>query len=197
MVGTASRISRTVFIAVSVWLLIALAAGYLRLLEPAPRVAIQGILVALTAGVLLAFWKIRSFHDWLMALSLRALILFHAVRFIGLYFLVLYRRGELPFAFAVPGGYGDIAVAITALLVAGCLLNNPASRRIILTWNLLGLIDILLVVVTAARLGLAKPDSMLALTRLPLSLLPTFIVPLIITSHLIIFYRLRRSPHPA
>jgi hypothetical protein len=194
MVGTAPGISRAVFIVAAAWFLIALTVGYLRLLEPAPRIVNQVILVALTAGLMLAFWRVRPFHNWVSSLPLHALILFHLVRFVGIYFLVLYRRGELPFAFAVPGGCGDIAVAITALLVAGLLMNNPASRRIILLWNLLGLVDILFVVITAARLGLANPDSMLALTRLPLSLLPTFIVPLIISSHILIFYRLTRRP---
>jgi hypothetical protein len=48
------------------------------------------------------------------------------------------------------------------------------------------------VVVTAARLGLADPASMAALLRLPLSLLPTFLVPLIIASHVILGLRLWR-----
>ncbi len=59
-------------------------------------------------------------------------------------------------------------------------------RRFYLVWNALGLADILFVVVTAARLGIVAPDSMKALLVLPLSLLPTFLVPLIITSHLLL-----------
>jgi hypothetical protein len=56
----------------------------------------------------------------------------------------------------------------------------------------LGLIDILIVVTTATRLALRDPDSMVALLQLPLSLLPTFLVPLIIFTHLIIAIRLFR-----
>ena len=52
------------------------------------------------------------------------------------------------------------------------------------------LADILFVVVTAARLGVADPESMAALLRLPLSLLPTFLVPLIIASHVVLGVRL-------
>jgi hypothetical protein len=37
------------------------------------------------------------------------------------------------------------------------------------------------------------PASMQALLVLPLSLLPTFLVPLIIASHVLIFARLRRT----
>jgi len=36
---------------------------------------------------------------------------------------------------------------------------------------------------------------MAALLRLPLSLLPTFLVPLVIASHVLMFARLARCPH--
>ena len=64
-------------------------------------------------------------------------------------------------------------------------------------WNFVGLIDIGMVVLAAARLGLTEPASMRALTHLPLSLLPTWLVPLIIATHLLIFVRLRREMKPA
>ena len=60
---------------------------------------------------------------------------------------------------------------------------------------MLGLADILFVVVTAARLATTDPASMVALLRLPLSLLPTFLVPLIIACHVFLGLRLaRRKP---
>ena len=59
-----------------------------------------------------------------------------------------------------------------------------------LVWNIAGFADILFVVSTAARLGLAEPQSMKALTEFPLALLPTFLVPIIIATHLLIFFRL-------
>src|SRR5256885_15852628 len=46
-------------------------------------------------------------------------------RSVGVYFLVLYGRGELPFDFAVPGGWGDIAVATLAL---GLIVGWRATR---------------------------------------------------------------------
>jgi hypothetical protein len=52
------------------------------------------------------------------------------------------------------------------------------------------LIDILFVVATASRLARADPDSMNALLRLPLSLLPTFLVPLLIADHVVMFWRM-------
>src|SRR3954464_6449456 len=127
-----------------------------------------------------------------MALPLPALLLPHASRFVGMYFLVLHARGELPFAFAVPGGWGDIASAAGAFALA-CVPPQKAWRaRAYLAWNVFGLVDILFVIATAARLALTDPNSMRALLHLPLSLLPTFSVPLIVASHLILFIRLRR-----
>jgi hypothetical protein len=130
---------------------------------------------------------------WLAGLGWRPIVAFHTTRFVGLYFFVLYRRGELPFALAVPGGSGDI---VTALLALGLLMANRRVDRhpgLLAAWNVLGLIDILLVVSTASRLGLAQPGSMAALRRLPLSLLPTFLVPLIIASYLWLFGKLPRG----
>ena len=183
-------------IALWLWLIAALAVGRLELLARLPGPAIQGLIVLLTAALLLGYRRVTVFHTWIDALDLRALVLLHATRFVGIYFLLLYRRGELPYAFAVPGGWGDILVATLALLV--CLLPlAPATRlRAFTVWNVIGLVDILLVVVAAARLGLEGMDQMRALTYLPLSLLPTFLVPLIIATHVMIYLRLRRAPHP-
>jgi hypothetical protein len=56
-------------------------------------------------------------------------------------------------------------------------------------WNTLGLVDIIFVVTTATRLALRDPDSMVALLQLPLSLLPTFLVPVIMFTHIVIAIR--------
>ena len=176
------------------WLLAALLAGRLLWLQHLPPPAVQGILFALTALVLLAWRRVPAVRAWIDALDLRRLVLLHTVRFVGFYFLFLYHRGELPYDFAVPGGLGDIVVAALALAVALVPCSDARRRHAIAIWNVVGLVDILLVVFTAGRLGLAQPASLRALTHLPLSLLPTFVVPLIIASHVVIFVRLRRAP---
>lgn len=175
------------------WLIVALLAGRLLWLQQIPMPAVQGILVGLTALALLAYRSLPAVRARIDALDLRVLVLLHTVRFVGFYFLLLYDRGELPYAFAVPGGLGDIAVALLALVAALAPWTEPMRRHVISIWNVVGLLDILMVVFTAARLGLADPRSMHALTHLPLSLLPTFIVPLIIATHVVIFLRLRRE----
>jgi hypothetical protein len=55
-----------------------------------------------------------------------------------------------------------------------------------------GLLDILGVVLTAARLAFRDPASMGALLELPLSLLLTFVVPIIVATHVWMLGRLIR-----
>jgi hypothetical protein len=177
-----------------VWLVAAVtlaASGRLATLRPpAPQLVLAGLtLLLIVAGLALP-----GFRTWLRAINLRRLVAFHLTRFAGIYFLVLYAQGRLPWAFAVPGGWGDIAIAASAFLLVLLVPNLPSHRGLVLGWNLLGLADILFVVATAARLALADPASMQALLVLPLSLLPTFLVPLIIASHILILVRLFRPP---
>src|SRR5207253_2201144 len=78
-------------------------------------------------------------------------------------------------------GVGDITVAVLALvLVVAVRPAGPWGRRLYSGWNVLGTVDILGVVGTAAAQGMTDPGSMSALLRLPLSLLATFLLPLII-----------------
>jgi len=175
------------------WLTAALLAGRLLLLQRVPMPAVQGILFGLTALLVLAYRASALWRTWADAIPLRGLVLLHVTRFVGFYFIWLYRRDELPYAFAIPGGLGDIAVATLALVVALAPFAPATRLRAITIWNVVGTIDIALVVMTAARLGLAAPSSMRALTYLPLSLLPTLLVPLIIATHLLIFARVRRE----
>lgn len=182
--------SRAVPALLLIWFLAALgfaASGRLAQLQPPVP---QLIVVGLTLGLIVAGATWPAFRLWLAGLNLRQIVALHLTRFVGIYFLVLYRRGELPFAFAVPGGWGDIIVATLALGIVLLVPDLLARRGLVMAWNLLGLADILFVVATAVRLAMADPASMQALLRLPLAVVPTFLVPLIIASHVLLFRRL-------
>jgi hypothetical protein len=175
------------------WLALAASVGaagvMARLRPPAPQL----VLVGLTVALVVAHRVSPGVRAWTDGLDLRAVPAFHLTRFVGFYFLALYARGELPGAFAMPAGIGDIIVAVGALLLL-LAVGRPhtrTARRLYRVWNAVGLVDILFVVFRAARLALEEPASMTALLRLPLSLLLTFIVPVIIASHLLLFRRLR------
>lgn len=175
-----------------IWFVIALALGASGTVRSWRPPQVVGVLFGLTAVLVFAFQRVASFRAWLMTIDVRLLVSLHLIRLVaGGLFLVLYGERQLPWAFAVPGGVGDMVVAVLALfLVAAVPPAGERARRAYLLWNVVGLIDILFVIFTAARLGLEDAASMQALLRLPLSVLPTFIVPLIIASHVVLFARL-------
>ena len=175
------------------WFFAAVFAGQRRLLQRPPAPAAQLILFGLTAVLLFAYFRLKPLRDWIDRIDLRSIVLMHASRLVGIYFLLLYRDGALPYAFAVPGGIGDIVVAVSALLIVFLPLGYERRSRFITIWNVVGFTDIVLVIFTAVRLNLTAPWSVRALTQLPLCLLPTFLVPLIVATHVVIFVRVARA----
>ncbi len=140
-------------------------------------------------GALLACYLSAPLRHWARTVSLHALLAVHLVRFVGIYFLYLHGRGQLPFEFGVIG-VGDIVVAATSIAVAW--INRQPShsaRRILRIWNIAGLFDIALVVMIAGRYLHLAPEAIVPLRSLPLVLLPLYFVPLIIASHFLISIR--------
>ena len=176
----------TVKLVLLCWLICAIGLGASGILGRIPPPAVQGILIGLTIMTVVAYFMFTQVKGFVLTIFPRGILCFHLIRFVGFYFLYLYSQEKLPYDFAVPGGWGDIVVATMALaiFVLPALYRN---RRVLLGWNLLGFFDIMFVVATAARLNLTRPGELDALTELPLSLLPTFIVPLVISTHVFIF----------
>ena len=111
-----------------------------------PPQALFGISVAfefIVWGIVAAqyFWPLLRAQARVDAL--RALLILHSFRFIGLAFLVPgVVAAELPSAFAVPAAYGDLIAAVLALLALAAL---RSSFGIALAWvfNLWGSADLL------------------------------------------------------
>jgi hypothetical protein len=177
----------------AIWFVAAIVVGGSGLLRQLRPPAPQLILIGLTIALLVA-WRLGSgFREWVRAVNLRVFVALHLTRFIGFYFVLLCGRGELPCSFAVPAGWGDVVVATAAsILLIGWKVFRT-RRPILVAWNLLGFVDILFVVASAARHGMINPTAMSAMLQLPLSLLITFLVPLIIATHVFIFSRLSPS----
>jgi hypothetical protein len=184
------RSGKLAAIGLSVWFVIALVVGASGLLSHAKPPAPQILIAVLSLVSLGLIFGIPTLRQWSATVSLRLLVAVHLTRFVGFYFLYLAERNELAPAFAIPAGRGDIAVAAGALLLLFTRPESPVGRRFYQLWNVLGTLDILLVIINAAQVGLADPDSMQALLRIPLNLLPTFLVPVIIVSHVLLFHRL-------
>jgi hypothetical protein len=179
------------------WFAAAVAAGHWLVLQRLPPAAVPALVLALAAGLTSAALRVPSLRAWLETIDLRSLVLLHVSRLVGFYFLFLLQRDELPRAFALPGGLGEIVVGVMALPVVFAPLDDQGRQRAIRIWNVVGLIDILLVVFTITRLNLTLPWQLRPLTELPLSLYPTFLMPLLITTHVILLQRTSGDATPA
>ncbi len=106
----------------------------------------------------------------------------HAFRHIGMVFLVPGIAAQpLPDSFAIPAAFGDLISALLALLVL-IALRADWARALVLVWifNIVGTVDLLYALSHAD----AVPD--LGATWY----IPTFLVPLLLVTHFMIFVRL-------
>lgn len=184
--------SRRVLITLAIWLAAAVALGLSGLYRDVPAPVIGATNVILVALSLAAVFRIPALRAWAERVSLRGLVLYHTVRFVGVAFLMAYADGLIPGVFAIVAGWGDIAVAVSAIAVAVWAVPVTTAGRwwVVMAWNVFGLLDILMVLGNGMRLGLGDAASMNWITTFPWMLLPTIIVPLVIVSHVLIFGRL-------
>jgi hypothetical protein len=178
------------------WFGAALAAGHFLVLQRVSALALPALTLFLAAIPVLACLRVGALRTWVDAIDLRALVLLHVTRFVAIYLLVLHQRGELPRPLVVPGALGDIIVAVMALPVALAPLADAARHRAIVIWNVVGFVGLLLAQLSTARLALSSPVEVRLLTHLPLSLLPTFLLPLLLATHVVIFVRTGRAARP-
>jgi hypothetical protein len=163
-----------------------------------PGVAVAVFLPILVLSVSLL--RLPALRRGLEQAPLALLAGVHVVRLLGVNFLLLHAGGRLPAPFAPAAGWGDILVGAVALPVAWLVARRANRWRAALTlWNVIGLLDL----VDAIALGVlsspgplnlihATADSDL-MSTLPWLLIPGFLVPLLVTMHLAIFWRLYRS----
>ena len=125
----------------------------------------------------------------------RNLIRLNAWRLEGFVFLVLMATGQMPALWALPAGIGDVLVGSMAFWVASRV-DTPRGRRRAVVFNLLGLLDLVVAVALgvttnpgAAQLFHTTPTSVLV-THFPLALVPTFLVPLAFTVHIVSLWQL-------
>ena len=178
---------------VFIWLGVALVVGATGVLRQSP-IQPPGIAVALTIAALLVIRISPRARAGVQSVGPGPFVLFHLVRIAaGAYFLVLGARGVLPREFTMPAGWGDILVGIGALWVLmRCLPVRTAWQQVaLLVWNVAGLLDILGVLGNAVRLYARNPSFVEPFMSLPLAILPTFVVPIVIVSHVLLFQWVR------
>ena len=173
--------SRAVLLGAVLWLLVALMLGasgaLLGFRPPILLLMVASLALALVA----ATWALPTLRRFVREVDLRVLAGFHLVRVLGLYFVVLAARGLLPSLFVLAAGYGNLVVASLALILVLFLPpTTPRARTWWLCWNLLGLAVGLCV---AIAILLVDPGAVRMLLRLPASLIPSFIAPIALATH--------------
>ncbi len=187
----------------ALWFLTALAAGSAGVFQSSPSTPPLPILVAVAGPPLLfgiAYRVSAAVRRFALGIDLRLLTAVQGWRVIGGMFLVLYAFGLLPGPFAWPAGVGDLAVGLAApFALLAMLRGSPAWPRHVAWLNIAGLIDFVGaigtgVLTSSSSLGvLAGEASHASMGALPLSLVPTFAVPLWIIFHAISLLQLRRT----
>lgn len=187
---TSHSLPRAGLAALASWLTVATIVSAAGLVSMERRFLVPIALVGLVILQVVLYRRGGFVRELADATSTRALVLFHVVRApIGAAFLVAMSHG-LDGTFARIAGYGDLVSGLGALAIG---LFAWRSRTVVLVWNAVGLLDILAVVLTAQRILIFSdhPHTMAMLVGLPGTLLPTFLVPLVISTHVLLFARRR------
>jgi hypothetical protein len=187
---------RLTAILIVAWLALSITASKLLIFQAGSKYSFAAPLpLGLAVGgplALFAIWFAVSprFRQFAVSLNPVALTIAQTWRTGGIAFVVLASFGLLPNVFAQPAGWGDFAIGLTAPFVA-FYLARPGHKLSFIAWNLAGILDL----VTAVTLGVLSsptPAGILhpavttdAMTVLPLSLIPTFAVPLLLMVHII------------
>ena len=183
---------------VGAWFIVSLTASALHVFktDPSRPPLPLGLAVVVPIGLfVLWFAASKGFRQFVLALNPRTLTLVHTWRLVGFTFLVLYTYGILPGLLALPAGWGDIAIGATAPFAA-MMLANPGRRKSFIFWQALGMLDLVLAVGLGTSARLIQPQGIptTAMAVLPMSLIPTFAVPLLLILHIICIAQALRWP---
>jgi hypothetical protein len=191
-----------VAVVLALWLAVVVILGAGGAFVTPPGTPPYPIAIAVTAPlvvVLVAFWVSAAFRKFVTNVDLSFLSAIQAWRFTGFTFLALYAYGMLPGRFAWHAGVGDMAIGLTAPWIALALVRRPsfAASRLFAIWNLLGILDLVTAIGDAALIqreatGALGEITLAPMAKLPLLLIPAYLVPLFFILHLSALLQARR-----
>jgi hypothetical protein len=168
--------------------------------------------LSLLAGVVLPLFLFgllygvsRGFREFVRDGDPLFLTTLQSWRVLGAVFVVLFLFGMLPGPFALPAGLGDFAVGVAAPFVARAVAGRDPVKAwpLFLTFNLLGLLDLIVAISSGASVrflagGTEPAEQMVLMAQLPLTLIPAFAVPVFVILHLASLIQFRaRMQHAA
>ena len=158
-------------------------------------------LFAATPILVFAIWfqSSRHFRDYVLSLNPVVLTAVQTWRSGGIIFIILMAIGLLPPLFALPAGLGDFAIGVTAPFVAFALSRKALPFGAFVAWQYAGIADLVVAVTTGvlsspSKIGiLAHGATTRIMGLLPMSLIPTFAVPLLLILHIICIAQTRQA----
>ncbi len=202
--GSAWSISAkaTLAVVLTVWFALAAVAGTSGIFTAGPDQVFRPVLLSVVVPIAVflgIFAASPTFRSFVMSWDIRFLTMLQLWRVVGFAFLPLYAFDVLPGLFAWPAGLGDVAVGLTAPLVVLALMRRPEFARSgrFIVWNLLGLLDFVGAAGTAMLASGAIPGLVAGTVTSgpmevwPLSLFPSFGVPLFVFMHLSVLFQVR------
>jgi hypothetical protein len=184
-----------VYAILALWVAAAVAFEASGALAAAPDEAPIGLLVGAAVPLALfglALGTLEPVKRFASELDLGLLTAFQSWRVVGAMFLAFYALNQMPGIFAWPAGAGDVLVGLAAPFAVIALLRRSTGWQAQVRWlNYAGLFDFVIafatgLLVSDSAFGLLRDSGGLSsglMTQWPLSLFPTFGVPLFIIMH--------------
>lgn len=154
--------------------------------------------------VTLFFWirflyKLPFLQDIVSSIPLHWLVVVQVFRVMGIGFLSFHALGLIPGEFAIPTGWGDVLVGVTAIPVAILLWTKQTfAKKLAIWWNYLGIADLTMALILGIstfprpiQVFPTTPDNLL-IALYPLVMVPLFAVPLSLLIHLLTLRLLKR-----
>lgn len=163
-----------------------------------PRMILFGICPTLIIiGITFLTSKGRTFIN---QINLKTLTYFHSIRIaVEIILVLLFHQGVVSVYMTFEGTNFDLFSGVTAPIVAFlCYKTSNDRNKLLLWWNIICLILLLNVVITAVfafpspfqKLAFDQPN--IAVLYFPINLLPTVVVPLVLFGHLVAINRLMK-----
>jgi hypothetical protein len=193
--------ARRLAIGTGLWLVLVAGLAAAGLFSSASRIGTPAIGVAVLAPIVaiaLSTLRRSSLRHLALGVPLAALVGVNAGRLLGVFFVLLLAEGRLPRTFANSAGWGDIVVGALAIPVALAVHRRVTGWRAwTLVWNSVGLLDLIAAVTLGVGSAPASPLRFIyespesnTMATLPWMVIPGFLVPIYILTHLAIFARL-------
>jgi hypothetical protein len=157
-------------------------------MNPVSIISLAFTVSTVSFALAIKWYAVPVLRTWDFSRAVTPFLLLHSFRHLGLiYLLPAAIPNPPPDAFAIPTAYGDLmTVGLALLALAAVRLRLPFARAMVWVFNIVGFVDLCTAVINATRLQLVNYEIGFAY------LLPAIVVPLLLVTHIVVFWLLLR-----